>query len=78
MLAGMAYAPTVRGTPPTATLNDTRPCVRARRTTAADRRLPERHADALAGTVLHERRLSARVSDILILCAPAGTGQPQR
>jgi hypothetical protein len=77
MLAGMAYAPTVHGTPPTAAVIDTHRYVRARRATAPGGRLPPRHADGPAGTFLHEQRLAARGSDILIQWARAGTGQPQ-
>ena len=54
MVAGIAHAPTVRGTPPTATVIDPGPC-----------------------TYLHEHRLAARDSGILIQRASAGTGQPQ-
>jgi hypothetical protein len=76
MLAGMAYAPTVHGTPPTAAVIDTHQCVRASRGTAPGGRLPPRHADA-PGSFLHDRRLAARGCGILLQWAKAGTGQPQ-
>ena len=78
MQAGMAFAPTLPGTPPGKTVIDPRPCVRAIRATLAAGRLPPRRADEPAGMLLHEPWPCTSGSDILIQWAPDGTGQSQR